>query len=1039
MSGRIPILAKNLMILASAGSGKTYQLGNRVVGLVGARGVDPEKIVALTFTRKAAGEFADSVLTKLAAAAAEQAVAERLRSELGEALDASETLARVVRALPRFQLGTLDSFFSRVVRAFQYELGLTGGTFELVEGPRLETALADILAGILTEALDDGEGEEFLHAFKRATAGKEEAGVVRLLRQFFKTWHGLWREAPAPEALGRADAFGELPEAGEWEKQKEALLARLENAAVTIEWTDKRQKTAMEKLVDLLRSHTVGSGTLGSAKSGLFPKVMEWLAEGGPAGWTPKLYKEFFPGPMAEDVLRETMSLVAGCELAAAVERTRAVARLVECYDAECARRLRRRGLLGFQDVKMLMGEWTRSEDAQMRRLLVDFRLDARYDHWLLDEFQDTSRAEWTGVKTLIDEAVMGENGSLFVVGDPKQAIYGWRGGDVRLFDTVRRQYEGGLEEVTMPKSWRSCPQVLGLVNAVCGNIEVIRELFGDVANRWPWEPHESARPELHGEARVERVEGKSEERMNRLVGLLRGEVCLEQRSLSCGVLVRTNEQVRGIAEHLRGEGFDVIEEGSRRPVEDNPVGVAMFHLLRWLADPQDRFARELVAMSPVWEAVSERLDATAWQAIWERLLKEAHAEGFAAMMERTVEPLWDGLTEFGRRRAGDVVEALAAFDAAGTGTAREAVRWLEGLEATQSPGVAAVQVMTIHKSKGLGFDVVVLPEIEDAQVPNAGRFQVASDGEGEDAWLLQPPAKWVRQLSPALAEAEACWAEDQKYEALCLLYVALTRAKRGLYVLLPEAPKSRKEAETWASPANWIAQAIAGSDTPPKPQKPADIEEDAEKSGPTVLFQSGDISWIEEIPEREPPEARSTPPRLGKATPLRKRATPSSEKKASATRTAPVSFGGMAFGNRVHALFERIEWLGDSPPDLGDTEEAQLVQECLAVPEIAAIFQKRDGLQALREQPVEVVLDGTWTSGVIDRLLLELDPQGRPTAATIVDFKTDRVKSTEELASRYQSQINTYRQALAQIFSLPSQSIHGILVSTSLKELVSV
>ena len=63
------ILSKNLMIRASAGSGKTYQLGNRVIGLVGSKDIDPERIVALTFTRKAAGEFADSVLSKLAEAA----------------------------------------------------------------------------------------------------------------------------------------------------------------------------------------------------------------------------------------------------------------------------------------------------------------------------------------------------------------------------------------------------------------------------------------------------------------------------------------------------------------------------------------------------------------------------------------------------------------------------------------------------------------------------------------------------------------------------------------------------------------------------------------------------------------------------------------------------------------------------------------------------------------------------------------------------------------------------------------------------------
>jgi ATP-dependent helicase/nuclease subunit A len=69
------ILAKNLLILASAGSGKTFQLGNRVIGLV-VKGVGPERIVALTFTRKAAGEFADSVLTKLAEAAGDEAKAD---------------------------------------------------------------------------------------------------------------------------------------------------------------------------------------------------------------------------------------------------------------------------------------------------------------------------------------------------------------------------------------------------------------------------------------------------------------------------------------------------------------------------------------------------------------------------------------------------------------------------------------------------------------------------------------------------------------------------------------------------------------------------------------------------------------------------------------------------------------------------------------------------------------------------------------------------------------------------------------------------
>ena len=94
------ILSKNLMILASAGSGKTFQLVNRMIGLIGAREADPARIVALTFTRKAAGEFADSVLLKLAACVADTAEARKLCEQIGADFEARPVLARVVRALP---------------------------------------------------------------------------------------------------------------------------------------------------------------------------------------------------------------------------------------------------------------------------------------------------------------------------------------------------------------------------------------------------------------------------------------------------------------------------------------------------------------------------------------------------------------------------------------------------------------------------------------------------------------------------------------------------------------------------------------------------------------------------------------------------------------------------------------------------------------------------------------------------------------------------------------------------------------------------
>ena len=713
MSVGSKILAKNLVILASAGSGKTFQLGNRVIGLIGARGVEPERIVALTFTRKAAGEFADAVVTKLAEAALDPKEAAEMWSQIGEKFPVEPVLEKVVRSLPRLQLGTMDGFFSRVVRGFQYELGLSGGTFDLIEGPRLASAMAEILGGVLGGVLEDDAGGEFLHAFRRATLGKEGQGVLDSVEEFMKRWHGLWKSGVPIEGWGAVAMLGALPEVEAWEQDKGAMIAGLRGVG---------DEKSVEALLDSFEGHTVGSGRL-KTNVVLFGRLLEAVPGSGTIEVkVGRKMVEF--DPVESRKWRELFSLLAGCELAAAVARTAAVGDLVSRLDDECKRRLRNRGLLGFDDVKVLMGAWTRSEENRLRREAVDFRLDARYDHWLLDEFQDTSAAEWDGMEPLLDEAASGEDASLFVVGDKKQAIYGWRGGDVALFDKVEERYGGDLELCTMPESWRSCPAVLDLVNRVCGDVETIGALFGAaMVERWPWEEHVSAKPKVTGAARVEEVakDGIDE----RMVETLR-EIGAGERELSCGVLVRTNTEVRRVAALLREEGFDVIEEGRRLPVEDNAPGVALLHLVRWLADPADDFAREVVAMSPLAGVLEERFGEH-WQARWEGAHELAHGMGFAGLTEALVEPLWDELSEFSRRRAGDVTGALAEFDAGGGATAREARDWIEGLEISQAPGVAAVQVMTIHKSKGLGFDVVVLPGLEDSkQVPDRGKFEVA-------------------------------------------------------------------------------------------------------------------------------------------------------------------------------------------------------------------------------------------------------------------------------------------------------------------------
>ncbi len=1008
--GIMNILGKNLLILASAGSGKTFQLGNRVIGLV-ARGVAPEKIVALTFTRKAAGEFADSVLTKLAKAAGGDGAA-GLREDLAlPEADFAESLERVVRALPRLTLGTMDSFFAKVVRGFQYELGLTGGKFDLLEGPRAVAAADGILADILGDALEDEGGEEFLHAFRRATIGKEEQGVMAGLRGFVKGWQSRYRAARDLEWGPAALAGARLED---WEARKPDLAARVRRGFDGIEYTDKRQRAALEKAVDLLESHTIGSGSLGGS-IGLSGKIMEAAGrENGPLAVSH--YKEFLIGGPAGDALRDLVRLAARCEMAAALSRTRAVREVVSVYDACCESRLRRRGLLGFEDVKLLMGGWVKSEDARLRREAVDFRLGARHEHWLLDEFQDTSRPDWLGLRPLIDEAAGEGEGSMFVVGDRKQAIYAWRGGEVGLFDEVIRRYGGwGLEIEPMAESWRSCPEVLALVNTVCGDQATLHELFGGAAGQWQWQEHFSAapltRPEKGGEARVEMVEGKWEDRLARLGDLL-GELGVGGREMTCGVLVRSNSQVRAVADELRAKGFDVIEEGRREPAKDNPAGIALGHLLKWLANPTDAFAREVVEMSPLAAPLRERFGER-WEPVWEGLLEVASASGFAGMMEEVIEPCWGDWSDFGRRRAGDVIAALAGLDARGGATPREAAEWIERLEVSQSPGLAAVQVMTIHKSKGLGFDVVVVPDVPNDGIPSAQYFDIA---EG-DGWLTQTPPKWARDLIPEIREAEEAWGERQRYEAFCMLYVALTRSKRGLYVLLE--PPSEKQDENKPSLANWLARSVCAGG----------------KTG--TVYQAGSPDWVAGVPVMARGKETTALPSLAGAVVRRERVSPSASGKKSGGAPS-YSASGMRFGNEVHAAFECVGWLDEESPVFPENDGGRMVAGLLEVPALRKLFERNGrSVEFLREQPVDAILDGRWLSGVMDRLHLHRDESGAVTRVEIIDFKTDVVDDIHALAERHAGQMNAYREIMRRAY--PAADVECILVSTHCREWIAL
>ncbi len=983
------ILEKNLMILASAGSGKTYQLGNRVIGKIALEGVSPERIVALTFTRKAAGEFADSVLTKLAKGTLDPEEAASLSQDLGHEIDIPAVLEEVVKALPRLKLTTMDGFFNTIVRGFQYELGITGGTFELLQGERKKMAEAEIIDSVLRDHFS--ENEEFFHAFRRATFGKPGQGVWKTLDEFLKDWYGLWKTIDHREV--GIPHFGDLPNPKEWESLKRPLIDALREGELTDQ---------LSKQLDNFENHSINKSLTTNV---IGEQMIAQLKEDGPVELLSRK-KEIEFDQETWPLWRDLFELAIRCELAAAIERTKPVMELIGHLDSEFDKQLKKRGLLGFDDIKNLLGSGMQSEEGRLRREAIDYRLDGRFDHWLLDEFQDTSYADWNGLVSLVDEAVGDPEGGLFVVGDRKQAIYGWRGGDVTIFDDLISKYQNGddtdLRVEPMSKSFRSCPAVLSLVNAACGDLGEIEHLFGKaLSERWVWEDHESAKPDVTGESKVVTVP-KNDDGQAMITEMRR--LGIGEKQLSCGILVRQKNEVEAYADLLRNEGFDVIEEGQRKPGTDHAVGVALTHTLAWLADPADSFSQEVIAMSPL-DAVLENLYPNGWLSRWEGALGKAQSEGYAALLEALVAPEWEALSDYGKRRATDLIHALREFDAGRDSSPRAARDWVSGLEVSQAPGAAAVQIMTIHKSKGLGFDVVMLPDFQDSQVPNSGRFKIAR-GEG---WLLQAPNAMVRGQVPALGEAFDLWAADQRYEAMCLLYVALTRSKRGLYVYMEAEPPSRlkkkAEAEGWKSPANLIRRTAGGD------------------------FQEGDPNWTADVGVREAKPPKSLP-QLAKAVPLRSRSTPSAAKgEISGSGT------GRKIGNEVHALFEKIGWLETGAvPDQPLSQAGKIVEDALKIPHLHAVFEDQ-GSQLFREQQIELILDEKWMTGIVDRMHVYRENEVI-TRIEVIDFKTDAVEALE-LLGRYGGQMKAYRRALAQVFEVEESLIDCQLLSTHLGELI--
>ncbi len=1089
-----PLVPRHVVILASAGTGKTFQLTSRCIALLAA-GVGPQQILATTFTRLAAGEILRRILSRLAGASMSAEYARRLSEEVG--LSGSRALApeawrqrlvSLVGVQDRLSVSTLDSFFARLAGGFALELGGA-----LSWQPADEETLKQVQDKAIGRTLRSTDREAMLALIRARASGMFGRSVRAELSRAIEAAHAAVMSTQR-EAWDRLQVPTPLDD-----QARRAAIEAVEASAVPMT----KAGTAIKLWVEA-KARTVEAARMerweAFACDSLVQRVRDEVPKFARAEFTPEL------ACLYEKLLAHASSHI----VRRLVERNLATQELLRQYDRELRAAKSSLGVLAFDDVPRMLLDASLDD----RLTTIYYRLDASVSHVLLDEFQDTSVVQWRLIEPLIDEVVSGDGAtpaatmldgqvvegparSFFCVGDIKQSLYGWRDAEPDLLPNIAAHWPQ-VETRHLAVNRRSSAVVIDAVNTVFGSIGTNAAILGSstssdaAAGDW-WERHFERHRALqttsgHAVLRTAADGIGAAARRREVLRLVCERVAAIRSAApwaSVGVLFRSKKYIPLLRHMLSSRhGIAASEEGGN-PLTDSARVAEVLSLLTLADHPTNRAAAFHVRHSPLASIVGYPLSDTApaLAALGRGIRCAVQQDGLARTIQQWAARLARLCDDRSRERLRRLVWLACEFEES---AARRAGRLMEFVQLVESrrvedPSAAPVRLMSIHASKGLEFDAVVLPDLDATiarRMPEVLTRRRTVDGPIEFASLCVK--KDLLALEPQLAALYAEWRARNIREELCALYVGMTRAVHSLEMIVEPRASSQ--------PPLSLAGVLRGALT-----QGASVESGtpAGVAPNTTLWESGDRDWAGtadgEFDARadtaragkstlgEPGEGESAlrlDPTLGLDWSRRTRfvpvQTPSQTGDNRAFRASRVSGRGdpdvRVVGVVVHAWLAAIGWIEDPLPSddalrvlvpsaakVKQEQVSQLIERfrhALESPVVRGALSRssagssgaeRERVWVFRELPFVIPLDHASLSGRFDRVVVTQRLGDEETVGEIhkrvqiYDFKVSVQRpgggGRGAADDPYREQMKGYEQAARTLFGVQRWSVRSTVI----------